>query len=120
MPTPEWPFVTGQASAFLIQGLSGEPVLPVEHTPMGTGPSNSRQTDDIVYTNWTGMLMLTKEETETLDTWLRDTVSFGAVPFLWKDPRTRTEKTFKIMSVSNYVPQTATTWMVSISVQEIP
>jgi hypothetical protein len=120
MTAPAWPIAEGIGSAFQLEGLSGVPYLPVVHTPPGTGPSLSNQTDDITFTTWSGTVKLTSAELTTFRAWVRDTIYMGSLAFLWKDPHDKTEKLYKLLAWDNIAALGNSYWSISITVEEQP
>lgn len=120
MSTPAWPFITGAASRMQIDGLSGTPRLPVDHSPAGTGPSLSRQTDDIFFQTWRGSIILSTAEYATFVAFLRDTIAYGATPFSWYDPLTDAETIYKLLEWSDISFHSIGHWRLSITIEEQP
>lgn len=120
MSNPAWPIVSGIGSAFQVEGLRGQPVLPVAHTEPGTGPTLSNMLDDILFFRWSGSVKLTTAELTTFRTWVRDTIYNGSVAFLWKDPHLDEEKLYKLISWDDLLAFGADIWQITITIEEQP
>ena len=120
MSTPLWPIGDDYPQSFQL-GVTGEPYRPVIYSSMATGPASSRLEDDITFMVWTGDIVLTTNEMLTrFKDWLQDTIAFGDIAFTWKDPHTRAEKDFKLITVNSYTSLNQTMWKVSLTIQEVP
>lgn len=120
MSIPAWPFITGSGRRLQVEGLSGVPKLPVEHTPAGTGPTLSRQTDDILLTTWTGSVVLSTAEVATFKSFLANTIGYGSIAFSWYDPISGAEAVYKLLSWSDVSYHSANNWRLSIMIEEQP
>lgn len=120
MSNPAWPFPSGIASTFQRDGLSYVPYLPVKHSQAGTGPVLSSQEDDITYKTWTGRVKLTTAELLTWETFVRESIAFGAIAFLWKDYVAQDERLYKLLSWENAAIVGKDYWEIAITVQEQP
>ena len=87
---------------------------------MQTGPKKIRQEDDVTFKTWTGSIILTAAHRATFDDWLKNTISYGAIPFVWKDPVTQASTTYRLLSWGPATYFTPALLTMSLTIEEVP
>jgi len=112
-----WP--SDLPAMFRNEGLSetlGDPAIESEND---TGPANKRRRSTAAPDDLSGSLLLSREQTLSLDTFFKTTTKGGVLPFLWTHPRTLTTKRFRFASAPKHDPA-GSLWVSQFSVKVLP
>lgn len=120
MSSPSWPAGGGFPTAFQIASLNDTPYKPVVQTTMQTGPKKIRQEDDVTFKTWTGTIILNPTTLATFEDWVRNTINFGATPFVWKDPVTQASTTYRLLSWGPRTVITPALFQMPLTIEEVP
>ena len=87
---------------------------------MEVGPAYRRLRDTVNYGIWTGSLMLSNtHRAMLLQFWQTDTRN-GSIPFVWHDPVTKEEKTYRLTAAPTFSSQGAGWHTATITFEEVP
>lgn len=87
---------------------------------MQTGPKKIRQEDDITFKTWNGNVVMTAAHIATFEDWVKNTIGYGSIPFVWKDPITGASTTYRLLKYGPYQVFTPALYLVPLSIEEVP
>lgn len=120
MPTnPTWPATLPQG--FLVDGYREVMPKTTIRTPMDAGPAKVRRRFTAGVRMLSGRTAMTREQTETLDTFFNTTLAGGALSFDWTHPRTQAPMTCRFASEPEFSPQSGgMRWIVTLNLEILP
>ena len=118
MSTITWPAILQDCP--LLQPYNEKPNDNRLMTEVQSGPPKIRALSTVTSTDTTVAIIMTDSETIALDTFYRETTSFGSVEFEWLHPRTREVVECQFMSVPSLDPLGNGKWLATFEMKILP
>jgi hypothetical protein len=113
-----WPATLPQS--FLVQGFSEMMPNNVIRSKMDVGPPKVRRRSTAAPTELMGRQAMTLTQTETLDTFYKDTTAYGSQEFTWDDPRTGDSVSMRFKAPPKLTALGNDYWMVEFQMEILP
>ncbi len=113
----EWP---SQLPIPKIDGLSAQYERATIRTEMDAGPAKTRRRFTAVPKSFTCSLILREDKRALLDAFYKDSLGFGTLRFLMKNPQTGNKETFRMKEPPSENGNDGGLWDVTLSLERMP
>lgn len=101
-----------------LEGLSGQRKSGVVRTNMDAGPQKARRRYTVATKEFTGSVVLTESQRQTLENWYDVVLGGGVLRFVMKDPQTLQEAEFRFLE--DYTEESSDgLWIISMKLEKM-